>query len=161
MTIALGGKADAIAAMSALDVVAEHRQNLHGLILGAQGVSLNQNLQQLVARIEAHNAALRTKEGVIPRSERGTLSIDEFCALPARADIDEAIQAAEHNLAAANEQDLVHTTPTFDILNLPQLNLAETESILQQDLLTLDSAAATSVQTHLATLGEGAESWVA
>ena len=146
---------------SGLDVVAEHRQNLHGLILGAQGVILNQNLQQLVARIEAQNAALRTKEGVIPRSEQGTLSIDEFCALPARADIDEAIQAAERNLAAANEQDLVHATPTFDILNLPQLNLAEIESILQQDLLTLDSAAATSVPTHLATLGEGAESWVA
>ena len=29
---------------SGLEVIAEHRQNLHELILGAQGVSLNQNL---------------------------------------------------------------------------------------------------------------------
>ena len=39
----------------------DHRQNLHELILGAQGVALNQRLQQLVGQIEVHNAALKRK----------------------------------------------------------------------------------------------------
>lgn len=95
---------------SGLTVEAEHRQNLHELILGARGVKLNQLLQQLVSRIEEHNAALRTKAAAIPVSERGPLSVDEFCALPARADINQVIQATERALAAAREQDLVRNT---------------------------------------------------
>lgn len=73
---------------SGLTVQPDHRQNLHELILGAQGVTLNQQLQQLVSQVEAHNSALRTKAAAIPTQERGQLSVDEFCALPARADID-------------------------------------------------------------------------
>ena len=146
---------------SGLEVVAEHRQKLHELILGTQGVVLNQQLQQLVARIETHNTALRTKEAAIPAAQRGTLSADEFCALPARTDIDEAIQTAERNLAAASEQDLIHNTPVFDALALPPLDLTEIEQVLQQDLPALDAAAATLLQTHFTGLGEGAEAWVA
>ena len=48
---------------SGLAVEAGHRQNLHELILGAQAVALNQQLQQLIHRIEEHNAALREKSG--------------------------------------------------------------------------------------------------
>jgi len=40
---------------SGLAVGVDHRQNLHELILGAQGVALNQQLQQLITQVEAHN----------------------------------------------------------------------------------------------------------
>jgi wobble nucleotide-excising tRNase len=50
---------------SGLVVGPDHRQNLHELILGAQGIALNDQLQQLIGRIEAHNAALRTKAAAI------------------------------------------------------------------------------------------------
>lgn len=146
---------------SGLAVGSEHRQNLHGLILGAQGVTLNQRLQQLVTEIEAHNTALRTKGAAIPVAERGALSIDEFSALPARADIDTAIHATERNLAAAHEQDPIRNASLFDTLSLPGFDLAAIDQVLQQDLPALDAAAAARVQTHLAGLGEGGETWVA
>src|SRR5216683_291798 len=60
---------------SGLVVGADHRQNLHELILGAQGVALNGQILQLVAQIETHNAALRTKATAIPSAERGMLSV--------------------------------------------------------------------------------------
>ena len=67
---------------SGLDVEAHHRQNLHELILGDEGVTLNRCLQDVVARINLHNTALEEKSKAIPDDSRGGLSVDEFCALP-------------------------------------------------------------------------------
>src|ERR1019366_7086159 len=64
---------------SGLAVEAGHRQNLHELILGAQAVALNQQLQQHIRRIEEHNAELRERAAAIPTAERGGLSVDDFC----------------------------------------------------------------------------------
>ncbi|HEV8597296.1 MAG TPA: AAA family ATPase [Candidatus Dormibacteraeota bacterium] len=146
---------------SGLAVEARHRQSLHELILGAQAVGLSQQLQALVAQIEAHNTELRIRAGAIPAADRGPFSVDEFCALPARPDIDEAIRAAERNLAAAREQDAIRNTPPLDLLNLPAFDLAAIEQVLQQDLPALEAATLAQVQTHLAGLGQGGEEWVA
>jgi len=146
---------------SGLAVQAHHRQNLHELILGAQAVALSRQLQERVARIETHNTELRTKERAIPVAARGPYSVDDFCALPARPDIDDAIQEAERALAAARDQDAVRTTPTFDSLALPAFDLDAVERLLQHDLPALDSATLAAVQAHLAGLGQGGEGWVA
>lgn len=144
-----------------LAVLSQHRQNLHELILGAQAVALSRQLQQLVERIERHNKELRIKERAIPDADRAGLSVDDFCALPARPDIDQAIQEAERGLAAAREQDAIRTTSPFEALRLPELDIAEAEDILQQDLPALDAATLTRIEDHLARLGEGGEAWVA
>jgi wobble nucleotide-excising tRNase len=146
---------------SGLAVQAHHRQNLHELILGAQAVTLSRQLQDLVVKIETHNRELRAKERVIPTAARGPYSVDDFCALPPRSDIDEAIQEAERALAAAREQDAVLTTPAFEPLVLPAFDLVAIEQVLQRDLPALDSATLARVQTHLAGLGKGGEGWVA
>jgi wobble nucleotide-excising tRNase len=145
---------------SGLAVEPEHRQNLHDLILGSRGVTLNQRLQELVMQIEVHNSALRTKTAAIPAAERGALSVDDFCALPRRADIDTAIQSAERNLAAAREQDPIRNTTVFDTVSLPAFDVSAIERVLQEDLTSLNAAAAARVQEHLATLGSRAESWI-
>lgn len=146
---------------SGLAVGAEHRQNLHELILGAQGIALNAELQGRVAEIEAHNTHLRLKGNAIPTAERGSMSIDDFCALQARADIDTAIQACERNLAAVREQDPIRNQSAFDTLSLPAFDIAAINRVLEQDLPALDAIAAARVQAHLASLGQGGEAWVA
>lgn len=145
---------------SGLTVAAEHRQNLYELILGSQGIVLNQRFQHLVDQIETHNVALRTKAASVPANERGTMSVDEFCALPPTADIDNAIQAAERSLAAAREHDPIRNTSVFGPLDLPAFDVRELDRVLEQDLLTLDAAAAERVRDRLANLGRGAEAWV-
>jgi wobble nucleotide-excising tRNase len=146
---------------SGLAVQAHHRQNLHELILGAQAVALSTRLQALVAQVETHNTALRAKERAIPAADRGPFSVDDFCVLPARPDIDHAIQEAERALAGARDQDAVRTTPPFDLLSLPAFDLAAIEQILVQDLPALGAATLARVQTHLARLGHDGEPWVA
>lgn len=144
---------------SGLVVDAEHRQNLHELILGAQGVALNQRVQDFAGRIEEHNRELREKITAIPEQQRGGFSPDQFCALPARTNVDEEILAAERQLAAAREQDPIRTAQYFDPLTLPAFDINAIEAVLQQNLLSLDAAAAGRVQGHLASAG--GEAWIA
>ena len=112
---------------SGLAVQAHYRQNLHELILGAQAVPLNTEVQQLVTRIEEHNRELRARDGAISLADRGPFSVEAFCALPARADIEEAIQEATRSLAAARDQDAVRTTQRFDVLTLPEFDIVAIE----------------------------------
>ncbi len=146
---------------SGLDVQPEHRQHLHELILGVQGVTLNRELQRLVAQIEQHNTELRARANAIPATALGALSVEEFCGLPPRHDIDAVILEGERNLAAAREQAPVRQTPGFEVISLPRFNIGEIEQVLQLDLPTLDAAAAARVRTHLAGIGRGGERWVA
>lgn len=138
-----------------------HRQNLHELILGAQGVALSKKLQKLAAEIEAHNTELRTRSAAIPSTDRGTLSVDDYCALPARDDIDEAIQAAERNLAAIRQLDSVRNTPIFSEISLPSVDAVAINAILQRDLPALNASTATLLEQHFAHLGDDGELWVA
>jgi hypothetical protein len=139
---------------------AEHRQNLHELILGAQAVALSQQQEEAIRRIEGHNSELRAKGAVIPAEARGGLSVEDFCVLPARADIDDAIQEAERRLEAARQQDPIRQAAVFDRLLLPALEIAPVEQLLGEDLPALDAAAAARVQAHVAALGPGGERWI-
>lgn len=145
---------------SGLVVGGDHRQNLHELILGAQGVALNQQLQNLVAQVEVHNRTLRQRESAIPAAERGALTVDQFCALQANPNVATEIEAAERNLAAAREQDPVRNTPAFELLSFPAFDLQAIENVLQAGVPELDAAAAARVQEHLATSGRNAEEWI-
>ncbi len=145
---------------SGLVVGVDHRQNLHELILGAHGVALNQQLQNLIARIEVHNQTLRQRERAIPAGELGQLSVDQFCALPANPNVEQEIQGAERNLAAARAQDQVRNTPAFELLSLPTFDIAGIEAVLRAGVPELDAVAAARVQKHLATSGRGAEEWI-
>lgn len=146
---------------SGLAVQPHHRQGLHELILGSQAVALNEQLQQLVERIEEHNRQLNAKERAIPMRDRGPYSIEDFCVLPVRPDIEQVIQEAERALAAAREQEAIRTTPVIGSLNLPEFDLSEIEQLLQRDLPALDIATLARVQAHLTGLGDGSEAWVA
>src|SRR6266478_900828 len=119
---------------SGLSVEPGHRQNLHELVLGVQGVTLNRQLQELVARIEQHNVDLRSRADAVPSSIRGTLSVDDFCVLPAVPNVDDRIRLTERNLAAAQGQDSVRTTPGFDALVLPAFDTLSIAEDLRRDL---------------------------
>ncbi len=145
---------------SGLDVNPEHRQHLHELVLGSQGVSLNRALNELVEQIEADNTRMRTAANAIPTNDRGGLSVDDFCDLPPQADVDHAILDEERSLAAAQQAETVNATGTLDLLNLPGFNLEELTALLRSDMPALDAEAARRVQEQIVTIGEGGESWV-
>lgn len=145
---------------SGIEIETQHRQNLHELILGAQGVTLNSALQQHVAAIEQHNRELRAKEAAIPAAQRAGLSVDAFCALPPDNDIDASIQEAERKLAAAQAADAIRQREAFLPLALPGFDVEAIGAILSRRLPDLQAEAAALVRDHLRRLGRGGETWV-
>jgi wobble nucleotide-excising tRNase len=145
---------------SGIEIDPSHRQNLHELILGAQGVALNSELQLKVAAIEQHNRELQTKKAAIPVAQMAGLSIDTFCALPDDGGIEAHIQEAERSLAAAQAADSIRQRDTFLPLSLPQFDVAAVNALLARTLPQLQAEAATQVRDHLRQLGRGGEVWV-
>ena len=76
---------------SGLDVAPGHRQNLHELILGAQGVTLHTRVNTAVESVESVNARIRNASSAIPLADRHGLTVEEFCNLPERGDIEDAV----------------------------------------------------------------------
>lgn len=145
---------------SGLTVGAGHRQNLHELIIGAQGVALNQQLQGIVAQIEVHNTSIRARAADLPVARMGGLAPEAFCALPENQNVDAEIQEKERAIAAVREQAPIRDTSLFERIRLPEFDLVGIERILQLDLPGLDAAAVARVQSHLAGLVPGSEAWI-
>lgn len=146
---------------SGLMVDARHRQNLHELVLGAQGVALSRQIQELVDRTEAHNRALRERAAAITEEMRQGFAVDDFCALPELHGVDGEIAATERALAAAREQGAVRTAPLFETLVLPAFDIEALDRVLGRDLPDLDATAEAQVRDHVARLGSGGEQWLA
>ncbi len=145
---------------SGIEIETGHRQNLHELILGAQGVDLNRALQVHVAAIEEHNRQLRLKEAAIPANARFGLGVEDFCGLPAVADVDARIAEAERSLAAAQAAAAVQAEPIFAPLSLPAFDVDGLNALLARSMATLDAEAAARVQAHLGMIGANGERWV-
>lgn len=145
---------------SGIEIESGHRQNLHELILGAQGVALNRALQGQIEAIEEHNRQLRLREASIPANARFGLAADEFCALPAVPDIDARIAETERSLAAAQAAAAVQAEPIFAPLSLPAFDVAALNELLARSMATLDADAASKVQAHLGKIGGNGERWV-
>lgn len=145
---------------SGIEIETVHKQNLHELILGAQGVSLNATLQNYVAKIEIHNRNLRTKQDAIPSAARGALTVDAFCALAPDPKIDTKIQEAERNLAAARSADAIRLQAIFAQMSLPGFDTTAINALLARNLPELEAAAAARVRAHIQSLGLGGEAWV-
>jgi hypothetical protein len=137
---------------SGIEIETVHRQNLHELILGAQGVSLNATLQRHVSRIETHNRDLRTKQDTIPAAARGALTVDAFCALAADPAIDAKIQQAERNLSAAKSIMEAFMRVAYPAAFPPGTMLGQFHNICQQRLGTSNQILAASDAVELRAL---------
>lgn len=145
---------------SGIELQTAHRQHLHELILGAQGVALNVALQGHIARIEEHNAALRELADAVPVRALGPYKVDAFCNLGEDPDIDQKIQDAERRLAAARSADAIRQRSDFQRISLPDFDINGINEVLGRTLDNLEAAAAERVRSHIVKLGDGGESWV-
>jgi wobble nucleotide-excising tRNase len=146
---------------SGIEITSDHRQKLHELIIGAQGVALSAALQTHVDAIEVHNRQIKAKGDAIPAVERQGLAIDAFCALQADANIDAAILSGEQAVAAAKSADAVKARAGLTAPTLPDMPLNAIQALLAKNIEGLNAEAAQRVQEHVAALGKGGEQWVA
>lgn len=145
---------------SGLSVLALQRQNLHDFIIGRDGVQLVQDLDGLTENIAVLQTDLRTRGERIGATLRGSLSIDDFCALPPIPGIDEVLAEAKRTLEAQEQANAVQTTAEFETFGLPLPGLPAVEGVLRGELRDLDATAIQSVQRHFTTQGATSERWI-
>ncbi len=145
---------------SGIELQTTHRRHLHGLILGAQGVALNEALQGHVTRIEKHNTALRELAEAIPAQALGPYKVDAFCNLDEDPNIAQKIQDAERRLAAAKSADAIRQRPGFEAIGLPDFDTDGLNDVLGRTLADLEAAAVEQVRAHIVKLNDGGEAWV-
>ena len=145
---------------SGIELQTAHRQNLHELILGSQGVELNDALQCQVERIERHITTLRNLADAIPATAHGPYEVDAYCNLNVDPNIDAKIREAEQRVAAAGSADAIRQRLRFQEIGLPDFDVEGISEVLGRGLADLENAAAERVRTHIAKLGQGGEGWV-
>lgn len=146
---------------SGIEIDTAHCKNLHELIIGAQGVALNNTLQTHVKQIEELNSGLRKLAANIPASVRGPLNVDQFCALEKRDDIDEDIAKAGRKVSAAKSADEIQRRDVFEPYALPIFDIDALNTLLSRGLPELEVEAAQRVRSHLAQIGPNSENWIA
>lgn len=144
-----------------LEVTSDQRQNLHQLIIGREGVALARRVEELTTEITRLQSELRNRAGAITSDIRGPFTVDNFCAVTQIEDIDNAIEQAQNSLTALQQAEKVRTTQEFEPFEPPIVNLDNIRNILSRTLSNIDSEANETVQAHLQSLGENAETWVA
>jgi len=145
---------------SGLMVDPSHRQNLHELIIGEQGVSLNRQLNEYIQQIEDHNRELQRLSSLIPTESRHGYSVDDYCSLPNEDDIDAKITVAERNLLAAQNAAEISSTAPFTPIQLPEFNQSAYTDLLSSSLDTLDSTALQLVKDHFGKYSPSPELWI-
>ncbi len=145
---------------SGLSIDADHRQNLHEVILGSQGVALKHRVDELTETIAKLNQDLRDKQAAVPKDKFFGLDIDQFCDLPPLDNVEIKIRELEKQLEAVRQSDRVRTTRFFSRISLPTVDVGALETLLARQLSDLDEDAVARVQSHLAQLGDAAERWL-
>jgi wobble nucleotide-excising tRNase len=147
---------------SGLSIGADHRQNLHEVILGSQGVNLKRKVDALAERISQLTREVRERQNAIPVDAMEGLSIDTFCGLPEPGDDDDQRRSEiTRQLTALDQVERVRSTRFFSRINFPVIDVDAIQTLLRQRLDDLDATAVSHVQGHLTQLGSGAERWVA
>lgn len=145
---------------SGISIETTQRQNLHELILGAQGVAFGAELSQRAADIEDHNRKLRELGGAIPKASLGRFQVDAFCDLKPEADLDVKVESAEQRLRSAQSAQSIGASPPIPAISLPSVNVESISTLLQSGLQNLQETATEEVRGHLRTLGKKSERWV-
>ena len=146
---------------SGLSVGAGHRQNLHEVILGKQGVTLARQVDELADEIAELNKSLREKQADIPKEDLHGLDVDTFCDLPFVKNIDKRVGEQSKQLDALRSADAVTSTRFFSQLEFPSFDVDAIEHLLAKQLEDLDKEAISRVQLQSETLDSDGESWAA
>jgi wobble nucleotide-excising tRNase len=122
---------------------------------------LNTTLVGHVRQIEEHGKTIRQRESAVPANVRGSLSVDQFCALLAQDDVDAKIEQAERALAAARNAQAIQARSTFMAPVLPAIVVEAINAVLGRTLPDVEADAIARVRAHLTKLGKEGEEWVA
>ena len=146
---------------SGMVVQSPQREGLHGLIVGARGVTLLRGLQTEVDAVEEHNVKLRKLGSAIPTKLLHGLTVDQFCDLPKLDNIGERIEEARKSVSAGQQEEAIMRMKDLEQLPSVPISPDAIRALLSEQIENVTPEAERRVSAHLERLGNGGEAWVA
>lgn len=143
-----------------LEVGPSHRQNLHEVIIGREGVRLARAVETQTELIAAHQRTVRDLEREFDRSIMGGLEVEAFCGLREPPNLDQSILNSARELQALRKAGEVQQQPLFSAFAAPSIPTDEITTCLARTLQGIGEAALSAVSQHFSSLGEEGETWV-
>lgn len=146
---------------AASSVGAEQRKGLLDFALGDEDVALTRAIEARAKQASGLDAPIRALKKQI-QAQAGTLSVDEFIALPSEAPTEEIVKVAKQAVNDAVNQERLSQRAVPSALAIPELAFDELESTLAGSVETLGKEAEALVLDHIRDhLGaDGAEGWL-
>src|SRR5437870_9240994 len=106
---------------SGLAVTASHRQSVHELVIGEQGILLNRQVQDLTTSIADLQSKVKDCEKALRSNLLGGLTIDDFCALAVPDGLEAKLDNARKSVSVLRDAQNIRDTPDFSPFALPVL----------------------------------------
>lgn len=143
----------------------DHRRNSYRVIIGAQGVQLAQQIDQLDGDIRVANTNIRLLREQTQRHIEGNTSVEDFLQIAQIADVDTQIQAKEADIRnierRAQQADQIQSKGQLQTLIAPTLPTG-VEGILARTVIDVSEEAEVRVKEHIRQhLDANGEGWLA
>lgn len=145
---------------SGLEVGATHRQGLHSVAVGAEGIRKAQSYTQAGADV---TAARRSKDDIAKAIQNrigNEFKAEDFVDWKPCPDIDARIAKNQEALKVALNADQIRLRSQLMPLPIPRPDLETVRSTLSSNIDDMVSDVSREVNAHLSKLWDGAQSWV-
>jgi wobble nucleotide-excising tRNase len=141
-------------------VTHDNKRNLHQIIVGAGGVALANKVDVIDGQIRDANRELSEARAGLERIAPSGMTVEEFTALPAEADLANKITAQTREINALEQADAISKGPLITPLALPFVPI-EFEATLNKTLDSVSTDVEQRVRVHLDQHTNGAgERWL-
>lgn len=140
---------------------AEQKRNLHQYVLGEEGVSLVQQINELDGKIRPINNEIQHLSKILQTHIKGTRSIDEFVSLQHIKNLEEQIQQNEITFRNIEQIEEVLNHQELIELDVPLPPLSDVKKLLATNYDQISREAEQLVNKHLESLNNKiARNWI-
>ncbi len=135
---------------SGLEISSEHKKNLHKFVMGAEGIRLTSEINDVKTKIEKEIQNLNEIENKITPYISGIYTIAEFLPLQQDSSIDQKITDKEKEIRIAKSQQEIKTKEALKEINLIDLgiDLNILKGMLQKSISSISKSYLEKVEIH-------------
>ncbi len=143
-------------------VSTDHRRGIYRVIVGAKGVQLAEEVDQLDAEVAELTSKIGTEKKALQQHVPTGMMLEKFLALVEDLDIDAKITEQQKKISAASQATEIATKPRLKPQLMPYLPSGFV-SALERTVEGISADAAQKVQEHLSAhqFGKEGEPWIA
>jgi wobble nucleotide-excising tRNase len=136
----------------------EQKRNLYSVIIGAKGLELNKDVDDLKVAVDTAHHAMTNAETAVKNKIKGNLDIKKFIELAKTEDIDKQIAAQEQTIQALKSAGEIAAKGKLSLLTLPAV---PSRDLLGKTLKDVTAEAEERFAEHVAAhLDANGEQWL-